>query len=141
MARDPYPPTAGRPPRWSPAWRLLLAGLGLNVAGWLVLGSDTAMPVVFPLFSLFAGTSLLLLAVIRRLREETWAWPARTESAALVSLAGLGALAGYGAMRPAVQSPYDPGWYSGLLFFPALLLLCLAGSVLILLPSLARRIA
>ncbi len=141
MARDPSPPTPGRTARWSTAWRLLLAGLGLNVAAWLVLGSDTAMPVVFPLLSLFAGTSLLLLAVVRRLREETWAWPARAESAALVSLAGLGALAGYAAMRPATQSPPDPGWYSGLMFFPVLLLVCLVGSLLILLPGVARRVA
>jgi hypothetical protein len=133
MPRDPSPPTPGRTPKWSSAWRLLFTGLGLSIAGWLVLGSETALPVVFPLVSVFAGTTLLLLAVTRRLREETWDWPGRIESAALVSLAGLGALAGYAAMRKE--------WYSGLMFYGALFVLCLGGSLLILLPSLARRVA
>ena len=132
MPRDRSPST---PPfsSWSPAWRLLLTGLGLNIAAWLVLGSDTSLPVYFPLASLFTGTILILIAVVRRLREETWAWPTRLESAAVVSLAGLGALAGLSGMRT--------DWYSGLMFYVALFVLCLGGSILILLPGLARRIA
>lgn len=121
-----------RPAPWSLSWRLLLAGLAASVASWLTLGSDVSIPAAIPLSVLFAGLLLVLVAVVRRLREETWTWPGRVESAAHVSLASLAALAGYAAMHTS--------WFAGKMFFAVLFVVCLGGTLLLLLPSLGRRI-
>ena len=82
---------------------------------------------------LFAGTLLLLGGVILRLRQADGDFPQRLETAAKISVAGLGTLLGLLAMNGAK-------WDSGTLLFGGLFILALAGAVLILLPSLARRV-
>lgn len=124
----PFP----QPPYWARPWPLMCAGLALCFAG-LVLSRGTDLPGFVPMALLFPGTLLTGVAVQRQLRRETWVWPGRIESSALVSLAGLAALGGVGAMRSF--------WVSGNMFYGFLFLLSLSGSLLILLPSLARRVA
>ncbi|MFO0881698.1 MAG: hypothetical protein U0840_30740 [Gemmataceae bacterium] len=115
---------------WSRPWVLLLTGLGLSLVGWLCA---KLLPPYLTLGLLLTGFGFAISAVTRRLREETWAWPDRTESAAVVSLATMTAILGYDAMQR--------DWVSGHLFFGAVFFLGLAGSTLILLPSLLRRVA
>lgn len=129
MARRPAPDPAPKP--WSLAWKVLLVGLALSAIGWFVSRSQTTLPDVLPMAALFTGSLLVGVAVLLQLRQETWLWPTRVESAALVSLAGLAAMAGYLAMQP--------GWISGHMFYAAAFLLALLGSVLILLPQTGRR--
>ncbi|MFM7150288.1 MAG: hypothetical protein ACKO23_10640 [Gemmataceae bacterium] len=132
MARDAAPISADRPPIQDRPWTLLVLGMILVLAGWLI-SRATEFPGPVPLAITFSGAALLIFAVIRQVSGETWNWPGRIESASLVSIAGLGAMAGYAAMRPP--------WNSGQMFFGALFILSLAGCLLILLPPLGRKIA
>jgi hypothetical protein len=110
---------------------VLIAGLSLSALGWLA-SELSFVPAEVRLLLIFAGTVLALVGVVHRLRQAGWDFPQRIESAALVSLAGLNALLGYLGM--------DKDWDSGQMFYVALFLLALAGALLLLLPSLARRI-
>lgn len=132
MARDPSPSLSSPCAGWFSPWRGLVVGLALSIAGWL-LSRGTDLPAFLALTLLFAGTITVYLAVLAQLRQESWEWPARIESAALVSISGLAALAGWGGMHP--------DWVSGQMFYGALFLLSLTGSLVILLPSLYRKVA
>ncbi|MFO0842910.1 MAG: hypothetical protein U0797_11020 [Gemmataceae bacterium] len=120
-----------RLPSWSRPLPLMAVGLLLCGAA-LAVSRGTDLPGFLPMTLLFSGTLLAGLAVQRQLRDETWLWPDRIQSSAVVSLAGLAGVIGTGAMRPE--------WVSGRMFYTFVFLLGLSGSLLILLPSLARRV-
>jgi hypothetical protein len=111
---------------------MMFAGLFLCGAA-LLLSRGTDLPGFLPMSLLFPGTLLTGIAVQRQLKEETWLWPGRIRSAAVVSLAGLAGVVGGVAMRPE--------WVSGRMFYGFVFVLGLSGTFLILLPPLARRVA
>ena len=113
-------------------WIFLLAGLVLLGAA-LVARTYADEWIEVRLHLLVAGLALAYAGVARQLRKMAWAFPGRVESAAVVSVSGLGAIAGFFAMQPE--------WTSGRIFFGGLFALTMVGAVLILLPSLARRVA
>jgi hypothetical protein len=80
---------------------------------------------------MLGGLAVVAVAVQRRLRQGGEAWQVRVESAALVGVAGISALL--------VRIGFTP-WDSGRYFFNALTGVALAGSVLLLMPRLARRL-
>jgi hypothetical protein len=126
------PPTEGS--RLFSPWVVLGVGLACNALGYLLASSD-GVPVLVRLGLLAVGTLLLLIAVVRRLRTTGWDFQQRLASSAMVSLAGLGALFGYGFFL------INDEWDSGILFGGGLFILTVVGSVLILLPSMFRRVA
>jgi hypothetical protein len=134
MSHDPEsaPPAGGC--RFLSPWFVLGAALGCNILAY-VLASNGTGPVLLQLGLLAGGTFLLFNAIVRRLRSTSWELSARIESSAMVSLAGLGALLGYGFFR------IHDAWDSGIEFTVSLFILALCGSLLILLPPLARRVA
>jgi hypothetical protein len=133
MACDPPSAPVESIPRWSRPWNLLLAGLFLSAVGWGITTSEADLPEFLTPMVLFPGTLLVVIGVSRQLHRESWKWPNRLESSAMISLGGLGALTGYMAMKP--------DWVSGHMFYGALFILSLAGTFLVLLPPLGRRIA
>jgi len=136
MADDAATATEAPEPAYARPWPLLGAGLGLAVLAWwqphIWKGAPEVVsgPVRFLL--LVAAGAVLLAALVFRFRRAGWDLPSRIETAAMVSLCGIGAIAGYFAMAPE--------WVSGKVLLGALFILCLAGTVLILLPSVARRV-
>src|SRR5262245_46001001 len=118
------------PPVYARPWPLLGAGLALAVLAWWQphLWANAPDWVTGPgrfLLLVAAGLTLLTAAVFR-LREAGWDLPGRIESAAVVSLCGVGAIIGYFAMAPE--------WVSGKVLLGALFILCLGGTILVLLP-------
>ena len=134
MAHEPAPPPAAGGPFYSRPWVLMAAGLFCAVLAWLLpfLLPAHLTPPVLRLLLLFGGGLLSLSAVNLRLRRASWDLPQRMESAALISVAGLGAWIGFLAM--------EEEWDSGRIFYASLFLLAAAGAVLVLLPPLARRV-
>ncbi len=126
------PPTEGS--RLFSPWVVLGVGLACNALAYL-LASNEGVPVLIRLGLLAVGTLLLLMAIVRRLRTTGWEFQQRLTSSAMVSLAGLGALFGFGFFRINEQ------WDSGILFYVGLFILTLVSSVLILLPPLLCRVA
>ncbi len=114
-------------------WIFLLAGLALFGGAWLTKCQFADSWLEVRLFFLVAGLALTYAGVTQRLRKLAWTFPERVESAAAVSVSGLGAIAGFAAMQKE--------WTSGRIFFGGLFALTMVGAVLILLPSLARRVA
>jgi hypothetical protein len=113
---------------------VLAVGLGCNVLAYL-LAANESLPILARLALLGVGTVLLSVAVVRRLRTAGWDVHERLASSAMISLAGLGALCGYGFFYAHEE------WDSGLLFFAALFIVALCGALLVALPPLARRVA
>jgi hypothetical protein len=114
------------------SWIFLLVGLALLGAAWMTRFSEEGL-IELRIALLVAGLALTYATVVQRLRRMTWTFPDRLESAAMVSVSILGAVAGLSAM--------DSGWTSGRMFFGGLFALTLVGAFLILLPPLARRVA
>jgi hypothetical protein len=131
MVPDKGPPSSGggRPPYLSP-WSLLLGGLLLTFLGVALAAVGGPLP---RLLGLGGGLLLAAVAVSRRLRSAGWEFEQRLESAGVLALAGLTALlASFGL---------DKDWDSGRLVLGVLTALCLAGSLLVLLPAAPRRLA
>jgi hypothetical protein len=133
MPRDPLPPAPARRPAperpWLRPWPLLLGGLGATVVG---LGLAIATHWMLTCLVVFlAGLSAAGLAVSRRLQSASQALEERVESACLLALAGFIALLACLGMS---------GWDSFQWFFGALVAVALVGSLLVLLPSLWRRV-
>jgi hypothetical protein len=114
-------------------WHLVLAGVSLTAVGWLLAHPNGGARPLAALPVLLAGVFLAGVAVHSRLKEASWDLDERVESAGVVAVAAFSALLAYFGVHP--------DWDSGHLFFGALFLVGLGGSVLIVLPSLARRIA
>jgi hypothetical protein len=149
MARDPVAPSKVGERAFLRPWPILLGGLLLTVLGLVLASTElTALRVIL----LGAGVLAAGVAVLRRLRGAGWELNERVESAGVLALAAFVALLAYlgmdrGDVRPADAlmprpdgSKPDYGWDSGQMFFGALAGVALAGSVLVLLPSLARRV-
>jgi hypothetical protein len=134
MSHDSTPAPAAGGCRFLSPWYVLGAGLLCNAAAYVLASSD-AGPLLLQEALLAAGIALLVIAVVRRLKTTGWETPQRIESSAMVSLAGLGALVSYGFFR------IHQEWDSGIEFSVSLFILALCGSLLILLPPLARRTA
>lgn len=130
---DPEAPV----PLYRRPWPLVGFGLALAVLVWWQPQAWREPPdwVSGPwrFLTLALATVSLFTAAVFRLRAATWDLPARVESAAVVSLGGIGALIGTAAV--------DQEWVSGKVLFWALFILCVVATVLILLPPLARRVA
>jgi hypothetical protein len=133
MPRDPVPPAssprrpAGERP-WLRPWPLLLSGLGVTVPG-LCLAVAEAWPLLR--LAIFGACLIAVgLAVSRRLQSAGGAMEERVESACLLALAGFVALLACLGMN---------GWDSFQWFFGVLVVVALAGSLLVLLPSFWRR--
>jgi hypothetical protein len=133
MPRDPVPPAppprrpAGERPLLRP-WPLLLAGLGVTVVGLLLATTPWGL---LRLAVFLAGLSAAGLAVSRRLQTASQDLEERVESACLLALAAFVALLACLGMG---------GWDSFQWFFGVLVAVALAGSLLVLLPSLWRRV-
>ncbi len=133
MPRDPVPPapSARRPigeRPWLRPWPLLLIGLGVTVAGLCL----AATPWPLARLAIFgAGLVTAGLAVSRRFQTAGPALEERVESACLLALAAFVALLACLGMN---------GWDSFQWFFGVLVALALVGSLLVLLPSLWRRV-
>ena len=112
------------------SWLFLLAGLVLLVCAW-ALRRSSLLEMRIPL--LVIGFVLTYATVVERLRRMTWDDWDRLEASAMVSASILGAVACLSAM--------DDAWTSGRVFFGGLFALTLVGGILILLPSLLRRVA
>src|SRR5436309_14601245 len=129
MAHDPGPPSLGLRAYLRP-WPMLLIGMGLTVAG-LVLSV-----VPFPLLqALLPAAGLLLggVAISRHLKSAGWELPERLESAGLMGLLGVMGAVSYFAL--------DADWDSGRMFCAVVVLGSTVGSLLILLPTVGRRVA
>src|SRR5262249_22609616 len=114
-------------------WILLILANGLALLGFIVAGLGIPLPAPVRVILLLAATILALIGVEKRLRTATWEWPSRVETAAVLSLAGLVAMGSYASL--------DRDWVSGHMFYGAAFIAAVSGSVLILLPSVARRFA
>ena len=114
-------------------WIFLVAGLVLLGSAWVTTQFGERSLVELRIALLVVGLVTTYAALVQRLRRMTWDFPDRLESAAMVSVSIIGAVAGMSAM--------EPEWTSGRIFFGGLFGLTLVGALLILLPSLARRIA
>jgi hypothetical protein len=166
MARDPAPPLPAAGPLYARPWALLGAALALATVGCVVgyfssRGDGSAKEILIPgfvrLLFVFSATLLSLVAVTRQLKGAGWDFPARVESSAVVSVAGLVAVLGYMSMETdrqpdkpqpaAALATLEDGvdlandWVSGRMFYAAAFLVALVGSTLIMLPSLVRRVA
>jgi hypothetical protein len=131
MARDPVTASAaGRP--WVRPWPVLLTGLGLLGVGYLLSGWNEDAVVPFRVLFVLGGLILAGAAISLRLRSAGQELDERIESAAVVAVAALGALVALGAT--------DPSWDSIQLFFGVLVGVGLTGAVLVLLPTLIRRV-
>ena len=108
-------------------WIFLLAGLVL-LGGALVTRTFADEWLGVRILLVVAGLALAYAGVAQRLRNMVWAFPERVQSAAVVSVSGLGAIAGFAAMQKE--------WTSGRIFFGGLFALTMVGAILILLPSL-----
>jgi hypothetical protein len=136
MPRDPVPPAS--PPRrpageagvrpWLRPWPLLLIGLGVTVAGLCLANTPWAL---LRLAIFGAGLCTAGLAVSRRLQAGGKELEERVESACLLALAAFVALLACLGMS---------GWDSFQWFFGVLVAVALFGSLLVLLPSLWRRV-
>ena len=105
--------------------------LAVGTYGLLNLLGD-GLPALLRLAVPLLALTLAGLAVQGQLRQTAWDFPARFCSAVLVALACLVCLVGYGCMAS--------DWESGQLFFLVLSLVSLVGCLLLLLPSVPRRI-
>jgi hypothetical protein len=141
MSHDPGPP-APPTPRGFPFPLRALVGLGLTVAGLLLaldpLGSVLyralgAGSLVLRFLCLAGGLVVLANAVQRHFRTASWDLAGRLESSTLIATGALASAVAYYSM--------DRAWDSGKLFFGMLVLFCLASSILVLLPTLLRRLA
>jgi hypothetical protein len=134
MPRDPVPPasaprrTGGERP-WLRPWPLLLIGLAVTVVGLCLAGADAWPLLRLAVFS--AGLIAAGLAVNRRLQTGGKELEERVESACLLALAAFVALLACLGMK---------GWDSFQWLFGALVAVALVGSLLILLPSVWRRV-
>jgi hypothetical protein len=133
MPRDPVPPAssprrvaAERP--WLRPWPLLLIGLGITVIG---LGLAASPWTLLRLAVFGAGLCTAGLAVSRRLQTSGKELEERVESACLLALAAFVALLACLGMS---------GWDSFQWFFGVLVAVALIGSLLVLLPSVWRRV-
>jgi hypothetical protein len=129
MPHDPGPSSPARGEAFFRPWTLLLLGLALTGGGFVL----SAVP--FPAgraLVLVAGLLLCLVAVARHLRGAGWDFPERLESAGMTALVGVTGAVAYFAMDD---------WGSGQLFCGFLVLFSLVGSLLLLLPTLARKVA
>jgi hypothetical protein len=108
---------------------VLIAGLACNQLAYLLKFVESG-PVLARLGLLALGTFLLFNGIVRRLRVAGWDVHQRLESAAMVSVAGLGALFGYLSM--------DYAWDSGHEFYISVFILTLCGALTIVLPTFAR---
>jgi hypothetical protein len=110
-------------------WTLLFVGLGLVVFSLLLSSTD-----LYAVRVILAGIGLVFagFAVSRRLQTAGAELEERVESAGLLALASVAALLALLGM--------DKKWDSALMFLGVLTGVGLAGSVLVLLPSLGRRI-
>lgn len=129
-------------------FHLLLAGAGLMVVS-LVVAPREELPVLLRVLPLLGGAALMFHALVVRLRTATWdAFPERVETAAFLAIAGGAAGANAFAGRvvehlaPEGLALGIPGeWDAVQLFLGAAFLLLLSGTVVVLLPSLLRKVA
>jgi hypothetical protein len=128
MARDPLPLSSPRVPDYLRPWLVLAAGLALIGIGLVFLLTSLAAPRAL---CLVAGLLVTGSAVSWRLRTSGQDFNDRATSFGFLALAFLGVLLAYVGAR---------GWPVAQLFLGVLAAVALAGSVLVLLPSLARRI-
>ncbi len=131
MARSPQGALAG--PVWlalSGPWPLALAGLALTLLG----GALSALPAEPPrFFVLAAGLLTTGVGVGRRLRATAWAdFQERMETAGLVGVLGVAGAVAYFAS--------GKEWTSARLFCVMLVLASLVGSMLVLMPTLPRKV-
>jgi hypothetical protein len=108
---------------------LLLGGLAVTVVGLGLAATSSWMLLRLAVFG--AGLVAAGLAVSRRLQAGSTELEERVESACLLALAAFVALLAYLGMN---------GWDSFQWFFGALVAVALVGSLLVLLPSLWRRV-
>lgn len=106
-----------------------LAPMSEGTAAWLM----TRLLVFVWALPLVAGTALLAGSLILRMRQAGWGWQARVETAVLTSIAGAAS-----ATTAIFILPHE--WDAFRLFFSGMFLFLLAGTILILLPPLFRKI-
>jgi hypothetical protein len=129
MAQAPESSPPNRPAFLQQPWLLVLAGLGTTILGLLLL----TVPNLEPPRVILTGIGVILagLAVARRLQTAADDLEERVVSAGVVVASSLTAMIAYIALQK---------WDSARMFFGVLFGVGLAGSVLVLLPSLGRRI-
>jgi len=130
MARDP-----AAAPRLIPLpvhpWVFILGGLGLVLLSWLIGKMLPAAAFVRVILAL-GGAGSAIAGVVVRLRRCPWMLHDRIETAAMIATAGLSCLVGWFCM--------SEDWDSGKFLFGALFIVSLAGSMLVILPTVGRKI-
>jgi hypothetical protein len=129
MARYPVPPP--RPP-WARPWQALGGGFAVVVVGLILSAFSGAAADLARFLLVLLGVSLAGAAVALRLRGGVTEQQDRQEAALLVAGAAFTALAGYWA--------FDADWDSGRMLLGALTAAGFAGALLVLMPSVGRRI-
>ncbi len=155
MSRDPLAPPGRAGGTSFRAWAYLIAGSVLVVAGAVLPpgATDAFLPAKAVL--LFAGLVTLGAAVARRLRTASQDVEARITTAALLVTAGLGVIVAYagtpngvvveGMSPQELQRPLLPPiqperqWDSARMVLGVLAFVAMAGAVLVVLPSVARK--
>jgi hypothetical protein len=103
-----------------------LIGLGWALGAW----TSSAFP---RLLLVFVGLFTAARGLVARFRQDRWALAERIETAAMLATTGMGCVLGWLAL--------DKNWESGRMLFGALFLVALVGVVLVLLPTLLRKVA
>jgi hypothetical protein len=126
---------ANAPPFYWPVrnpWPLLFAGLALTGLALLLASRGGGAWSAARVGLVVAGLILAGGAVSIRLQSASWDADARFQSAGLLALAGLAALLAYPAL--------DADWDSARLLLAVLAGVAVAGAVLVLLPTVARKV-
>ena len=97
------------------------------------LSQNPALPVLLRAALLLAATALVVVSLVERLKAARWDFPSRAETAAHTAVAAVVVL-----LTSLFGLP--KAWDSARLFFAAASLFLLAGSVLVLLPAVPRKI-
>jgi hypothetical protein len=132
-ARKAHPSEVGllkRLPRFPLPWVCLGIGLALIVVA-ASLPADLLNGLRF--FLLIGGSTAAGIGLGRHLRSTGWEFSQRLETSILFSLSGLSACLAYFATPEA--------WDSAKLFYGVVVIALVSGAVIVLLPSLGRRIA
>jgi hypothetical protein len=144
MSRDPASGRLRGTSLLASPWFLVGVGLGGMVLGWLVGATFEEPPALVRLLLLFGGLLAVGVGLTVRSRQPQTEFVDRIETAALLSVAGLGCLAGYFGMHTWTlvdgKQTLVEDWVSGRILFAALFIAALLGVVLVLLPPLGRRV-
>jgi hypothetical protein len=117
---------------WLRPWRVLLMGLGAVLLGALLMSFDGPAGTPLRLLLMFAGLLVGGWAVKQHLTTAGEDFDERVESAGLVAVYSLCGIVGYLGMAE--------DWFSGRIFFAFFISATIVGSLLVLMPRVARRL-